>query len=291
MAINKPPGWVANRARTVTGPTIQDWAQTWMSEKGFVTTAQRSTQTTQAPQTTQATQTTQTTQTESSWEKLVPKDFDDTYGQPQETFSARSGLAHRLDKDTSGVMLIALNPGSLVHLLAQFKKRTITKTYQALCHGRFQAKEGIIKAPLGRSSTFKRKAMQVAADGRWAETAYRVIGVYSDLDFDTLPKQVKTAVSKRPGLYSGFSLVECQPKTGRMHQLRVHLQYQGNPIVGDKQYLGKKRARLDKLWCPRHFLHAAKLRLTHPCTEHELEITAPLSPDLKRVLHSLVVME
>jgi 23S rRNA pseudouridine1911/1915/1917 synthase len=175
----------------------------------------------------------------------------------------RPGIVHRLDKDTSGLIVVAKDR-ALQFLQEQFKSRTIKKMYLALVDGIVTPREGIIDAPIGRS-THDRKKMAVTHDGRSARTRYRVIQIYHDPD---------------------LSLVEAYPETGRTHQIRVHLAWFKHPLVGDEVY-GRQHPRVP---CERHFLHAASLTLTLPNGETRT-FTAPLPPDLQRVLDQLTTPE
>ncbi len=267
--IAKPPGWVVNDADTTAAPTVQEW---WR--------AQRAKDSQAFP---------------NDWQEQVPADFDPLYGTPEEIFTQRDGIVHRLDKDTSGVLVLACHPGSLVQLLAQFRLRQTTKTYTALVHGKFQVPSGLIDAPLGRA-TRDRKLFDVRIDGRPAQTKYSVQQEYSQVDanavFAVLTAQQRKGITaaafrKRLSIYQGFSLVECQPLTGRTHQIRVHMAHLQHPLVGDTTYLGRKRQALDPLWCPRHFLHAAKIEVTHPRTREKIIIEASLPADLQQALEYL----
>ncbi len=274
LVVNKPAGLVVNRSDTTSTATLQDW----LLERFGSGQVDKST-----------------------WESLVPSDFTSTYGTPAEIFEERVGVAHRLDKDTSGVLLIAKNPGALVNLLAQFRERKIEKEYLALVHGKVKAPQATLSFPLGRASR-DRKLFAVQADGREAVTQYQVEQLFSGLDIplalaqirasinadESLSKITDTQLIKRLSVYQGFSLVKCWPKTGRTHQIRVHLAHITHPIVGDITYVGKKRQQLDPWWCPRHFLHAQKLTLTHPRTGERMTLTAPLTSDLEQVLELLV---
>jgi len=176
----------------------------------------------------------------------------------------RPGIVHRLDKDTSGLIVVAKNDRALQFLQEQFKSRTIKKMYLALVDGLVTPPEGIIDAPIGRSK-HDRKKMAVTHAGRSARTRYRVIQVYHNPD---------------------LSLVEAYPETGRTHQIRVHLAWLKHPLVGDEVY-GRQHPRVP---CERHFLHAASLTLTLPNGEVRT-FTAPLPPDLQRVLDQLTTPE
>lgn len=175
----------------------------------------------------------------------------------------RPGIVHRLDKDTSGLIVVAKNDVTLRHLQAQFKKRTVGKVYLALVDGQIQPPVALVDAPIGRDPRH-RKRMRVIGGGsarsRTAQTYYQAIKIYGD-----------------------FSLVECRPRTGRTHQIRVHLAYVGYPIVGDRVY-GRRKPTLP---LQRHFLHAAELTFRRPFDNQEITLHAELPPALQDVLDQL----
>lgn len=178
-----------------------------------------------------------------------------------------SGFVHRLDKETSGCLVIAKNPAAFGELQRQFKERTVEKEYTALVHGIVKPSEGTIRVPLARSKTDRRR-FTVSAGGRGAETAYHVAHVYV-----------------REG--KPYSFLTVRPKTGRTHQIRVHLRYIGHPIVADQTYGGGKRAVEDRAWCPRMFLHARKISFIHPVKKTTLTVESSLPEDLRLVLSNL----
>jgi 23S rRNA pseudouridine1911/1915/1917 synthase len=260
LVINKPPGLVVNQADTVAEHTVQSWFSAYMADQPRLTAEQ--------------------------WQPMIPDDYDTEFGSPQEIFDERQGLVHRLDKNTSGVLVLAKHPGSLLLLLKQFKERQTTKKYRALVHGKFQVPEATISEPVGRASR-DRKLFAVRPDGRSAVTRYQVVKEYVDVALDSIAaaQQLKlTEVRRRFSIYQGFSEVLCWPQTGRTHQIRVHMAHLKHPIVGDITYVGRKRQVLDPWWCPRHFLHAEELCLHHPVTNELVTFHAPLSPDLQSVL-------
>lgn len=179
-------------------------------------------------------------------------------------FGRRNGLVHRLDKETSGLLVVAKNPKALANLQTQFKKRQVFKKYLALVRGRIRPSQGVIRAALARRPASQRK-FGVFLGGRPAETNYRV---YQNYTYNLKP----------------FTLLELTPITGRTHQIRVHLKYLGHPIVADVQYAGRKTARADRRWCPRLFLHASRLSFRHPETKKRLSFFSPLPLQLKNVL-------
>jgi len=179
----------------------------------------------------------------------------------------RPGIVHRLDKDTSGLILVAKNDRALRHLQAQFKARTVGKVYVALVEGQIQPPSALIDAPIGRDPR-QRKKMSVilsrtgSVHARPAQTRYRAVTVYDD-----------------------YSLLECELHTGRTHQIRVHLAYIGYPIVGDTIY-GRRRQRIP---LKRHFLHAAELTFRRPSDNEQLTFSTELPPELQVVLDHLEV--
>lgn len=175
----------------------------------------------------------------------------------------RPGIVHRLDKETSGLIVVAKNDRALNHLQDQFRRRSIEKRYIALVEGSIHPAEALIDAPIGRDPR-QRKRMAVirpgtSATSRPAQTRYRALTFYDD-----------------------YTLVECEPLTGRTHQIRVHLAFAGFPIVGDTVY-GRRKQRLK---IRRHFLHAAGLRFAR-LDGVVIDLHAELPPELQSVLATL----
>lgn len=168
--------------------------------------------------------------------------------------SVRPGIVHRLDKNTSGLMVVAKNDAAQMSLSRQIKQRSITKGYLALVAGRLSPERGAIEAPVGRHPK-DRKRMAVVSGGREARTQYRVIKYLN-----------------------GYTLLEAMPETGRTHQIRVHFSAIGHPVLGDPVY-GKKSPLLG-----RQFLHAHRLGFRLPSTGEFVEFRAELPPDLEEVL-------
>ena len=171
--------------------------------------------------------------------------------------AARAGLVHRLDMDTSGVIVIAKTERAHRGLSAQFKARTVRKRYLALVRGLPEPPEAVIEAPIGRDPR-NRKRMAIVEGGRESTTLYR-----------TLTR------------YAGAALLEALPKTGRTHQIRVHLASVGHPVIGDATYGGADDA------IKRHFLHAASLEFEHPATGERVRFEAPMPDDLAGYLETL----
>lgn len=179
----------------------------------------------------------------------------------------RSGIVHRLDKETSGLLIVAKTKEAFEKLQAEFKNREIQKTYIALLHGKVEPKEGRIEATVGRLP-WRRDRFGVLPEGRESVSEYKVLEFY-------------------PGNNAGHSLVEFYPKTGRTHQIRIHAKHIGHAIVADEFYAGRKTARNDRKWCPRLFLHAASIKFIHPVTGKEVEFKSELPDDLQKVLQGL----
>jgi 23S rRNA pseudouridine1911/1915/1917 synthase len=189
----------------------------------------------------------------------------------------RPGIVHRLDKDTSGLIVVAKHDAALRNLQAQFKARTVYKEYLALLEGNLQPPQGRISAPIGRHPN-ERKRMAVFAPGadgassaREAVTVYRVLRLYTG------------AVYGRSTSLATFSLVSAVLHTGRTHQIRVHFAWMKHPVVGDTLY-GFATPRLP---LTRQFLHAHRLRLRLPSTGEEREFVSPLPAELEATLESL----
>jgi 23S rRNA pseudouridine1911/1915/1917 synthase len=178
-------------------------------------------------------------------------------GMPAGADALRPGIVHRLDKDTSGVMVIAKNSRALANLTDQFKARTVTKTYLVLVKGHIAPESGLIEAPIGRDP-HNRKRMAVVGKGRQARTQYRIIR-YID----------------------NYTLLEVRPQTGRTHQIRVHLSAIGYPVVGDTTY----DVRSPHL--ARQFVHSHRLGFRLPSTGEYKEFTSELPADLKQALASI----
>lgn len=179
----------------------------------------------------------------------------------------RAGIVHRLDKDTSGVLVVAKKEEAFYELQAQFKARAVEKEYLGLVHGKVASEKGVIDAPLARNPK-NRMRFAVVEGGRTALTEFAVIKLYRS--------EQET-----------FSSVSISPKTGRTHQVRVHFAALSHPVVSDVLYGGQRRSRKDLKWCPRLFLHAHKLSLKHPESKERVTFDSPLPPELEEVLSEL----
>ena len=184
----------------------------------------------------------------------------------------RPGIVHRLDKDTSGVMVVAKNDEAYHHLIKQFRNRTVEKVYLAIAYGKFNQAEGLIDAAIGRHPKERKRMSTRAKKGRIAITRW-----------------------KRVESLDGFSLLEIYPQTGRTHQIRVHLSSMGHPLLGDPLY-GRK-GRPGSIQDPvlkecvrrinRQALHAHRLAFDHPRTGGRVQFEAPLPQDIQEALEWL----
>ena len=233
MVIEKPAGMVVNRAESVKGETVQD-----LLEKKYEVRSTKS--------------------------EVNDKGFAYQDGE----FYNRSGIVHRIDKETSGLLLIAKTPSAFGNLQEQFKQRVVGKKYRALVHGQVTPDSGEIAVPIGRLP-WNRTHFGVFPGGREARTSYQVAAYYQQ------------------GKQEKFSYLIVSPYTGRTHQIRVHLKYLGHPIVADELYAGRKTSRNDRMWCPRLFLHADYLKFRQPVSGKWIEVTSKLPNELKRVVEQL----
>lgn len=173
---------------------------------------------------------------------------------------ARPGIVHRLDKDTSGVMVVAKSDRAHVSLAKQIKDRTASRRYLAIVYGNIKEEQGVIKAPIGRHPSDRKKMAVTFVNSKEATTKFRVI--------------------ERFGAYT---LVECKLLTGRTHQIRVHMAYIGHSVVGDPKY-GPGRMPFSIIG---QALHSAELKITHPVTADLMVFTAPLPEDMETILKEL----
>ena len=201
----------------------------------------------------------------------------------------RGGVVHRLDKDTSGLLLVAKTQSALETLQLQFKERMVKKEYLCLVHG-FLEGEGVISGAIDRNPRNRQK-FTVLESGRDAKTGYSTISKFKipNSEFDQIFNDLTKIQARKleRTSYNQFTLLTAFPQTGRTHQIRVHLKYLGFPIVGDDKYGGRRTSRLDKRWCPRQFLHAGKISFYHPSDGRLLTFESPLPEDLKKVLDIL----
>ena len=173
----------------------------------------------------------------------------------------RPGIIHRLDRDTSGLLVVARNDAARHHIQAQQQARTMLKVYLAVVEGRFKEPEGAIDAPIARHLT-DRTRMAIVADGRMARTYWRVLEDLGD-----------------------YTLIAARLETGRTHQIRVHFAHKSRPVLGDPLY-GPRKPRAT-FGLTRQFLHAHRLGFVLPATGAWVEFESPLPPDLQAVLEKL----
>jgi len=193
----------------------------------------------------------------------------------------RPGIVHRLDKDTSGTMVVAKNAAALEALAKQFKDRTVRKTYLALVYGELEKDAGTIDLPIGRHPVHRKQMSTTTRKGRRAETSWRV-----------------------REKFKGITLLELTLKTGRTHQIRVHCAAMGHPVVGDPVYCSRKQLKaMDRLFSgksspmvaqlkavSRQMLHAWRLRLTHPSAGEIMTFESPIPTDMETVIEKLRLM-
>jgi len=173
----------------------------------------------------------------------------------------RPGIVHRLDKDTSGVMVVAKTEQAMAELARQFKARETEKEYMAIVRNKPQSRRGRIATKIGRHPIFRKKMAVDVRKGRHAVSYYDVVEAFDRA-----------------------ALVHLRIETGRTHQIRVHMAHLKHPVIGDKLY---SRAHTGSLWADRQMLHAAKLSVAHPNTGERMYFTAPLPDDMEALLAQL----
>jgi len=173
----------------------------------------------------------------------------------------RPGIVHRLDKDTSGVMVCAKNDTAHLDLAEQIRTKTAHRTYWAIVHGNIKEEAGIIKGDIGRHPTDRKKMAIVRENGKPAVTHFKVLERFGE-----------------------YTLVACKLETGRTHQIRVHMTSIGHPLVNDPKYGPKKSSPFA---INGQALHSLQLTLTHPVTKEEMTFTAPLPTDMEKILTGL----
>ncbi len=264
LVIDKPSGVVVNRSESAKGETVQDWAEERLGingaeiDRGPVRSFPPASARLNVP----------------LEQRLRAAGSPSTSATPldiEEEYRSRGGVVHRLDKETSGILLIAKNPQSFLNLKNQFKDRIVEKEYFALAHGEVKPEEGVINVPVGRLP-YNRTKFGVIVGGREAETQYQVLSI-------------KYFVSKNKR--EPLSYLRLNPKTGRTHQIRVHLKYINHPIFADPLYAGRKVGRDDRKYLSRLFLHASKISFNHPVSLKKLTFESPLPKDLQDFLGQL----
>jgi 23S rRNA pseudouridine1911/1915/1917 synthase len=252
LVINKPPGLVVNRAESVKTQTVQDWAESTLSIHPRPSDA--------GPKT--------------PWVAGTPE-------QDRERsivdFYSRAGIVHRIDKETSGILIIAKTIESFIQLQSYFREREIGKTYTAYVHGQLVPSTGEVNVPVGRLP-WNKEQFGVVPGGKESFTAYAVT-------------DVRVINPTAMGAGTKFSVVTLHPKTGRTHQIRVHMKYLGHPLLGDYLYAGRKTSRDDRLWAPRVMLHATDIRFPHPVTGVDVVVHAPIPHDMQQLLDTSSIVQ
>lgn len=235
LIIDKPFGIVVNRSESAKGETVQEWAEKKLQIQNS--------------------------------EFRIQKGANNEEQITNNEFLSRGGVVHRLDKETSGILVIAKNPESFSNLKNQFKERVVEKEYLALSHGEVKPGEGIINIPVGRLP-YNRTKFGVVAGGREAVTNYEVLNYYKFRN-------------------EKLTYLRLIPKTGRTHQIRVHLKYINHPIFADPLYAGRKVGRDDRKYLNRLFLHASKISFNHPVSLKKLTFESHLPEELANFLSKL----
>ena len=178
----------------------------------------------------------------------------------------RPGVVHRLDKETSGVMIVAVDDTAYYNLVEQFRRRAITRRYAALIYGSMKGEKGEIKSKIGRSASDRKKMSTRSRSGKEAITRWKVLQKYH-----------------------GATMVDVKLSTGRTHQIRVHFAAEGHPVLGDRTYgrIKEIRAQRQSIHFPRQMLHAAVLGFTHPSTGKYMEFSSSLPADMQTVIKEL----
>lgn len=171
----------------------------------------------------------------------------------------RPGIVHRIDKDTTGLLIVAKNDQAHLSLSKQLQDKTVNRLYYALVHGTFSHDYGVIDAPIGRDETDRQKMAVTEKNSKPARTHFRVIERFAN-----------------------YTLVECRLETGRTHQIRVHMRYIEHPLVGDEKYGYRKTMKVGG-----QLLHAHQLEFIHPRTKEKIVVEAPLPADFTMVLEQL----
>lgn len=204
----------------------------------------------------------------------------------------RAGIVHRLDRETSGLLVVAKTLDAFENLQSQFKDREVNKKYLTLVHGRFSQKEGFVEARIRRIGKFGRfgVAQKRDVEGKEARTDFVVDGEYTVSD--KILENSFEGLSKGRARYlvanaKDYSFLSVFPKSGRTHQIRVHLKSIGHPVVSDMIYGPGKLLKFDMSWCARLFLHAAAISFEHPHNKKEVKFEVDLPKDLKDAMLNL----
>lgn len=249
LAIEKPAGVVVNNAVSVgDAETVEDWAR----EK-----IKNSARGGQAP-------------------SKIKND--------ESEYFKRAGIVHRLDKETSGILLIAKNESVFLSLQDAFKNHEIHKKYASLVHG-LTEKEGLLDFNIVRHG--KKGKFVVGPGGKNSLTEFKLIKNYkfNDLALNDFKRKNFERLNAKYDL-ENYSLVDVKIYTGRTHQIRVHFAHIKHPVVGDELYGFHKMIKFERVWCPRQFLHAKELSLIHPVTKKEICLKSGLPEDLGWIIRT-----
>ncbi|MBI2327341.1 RluA family pseudouridine synthase [Candidatus Curtissbacteria bacterium] len=266
LVVDKPAGVVVNRAGTIKEETVQDW---------------------------------------------LAENFQFSIFNFQ---NSRHGIVHRLDRETSGLLLVAKTQKAFDFLQKEFRERQVKKEYIALVHGKVKEREGSIEAKIGRIGKFGKfgvikeryhnvrvsgwgvdgRRITITSDrGKESKTDYKKVSSFQ-FPVSSLEKMVgqftKSRVSYLKHHAVDYTLLNVFPKTGRTHQIRVHLKSIGHPVVSDLIYAPGKLLKFDLMWCPRLFLHASKLVFSHPKSRKKVQFSSDLPNDLKQALSFLTLL-
>lgn len=249
LVIDKAAGIIVNRAQTVKGPTLED---------------------------------------------LLCQYFKKTLPQVDSNIGDRAGIVHRLDRETSGLLIVAKTQKAFENLQNQFKTRTVQKEYIALVHGIISDQTGSISSKIARVGKFGKFGVvdSLSTRGRESQTNFKVEKYLHHLSLEVQPLKEVAQLTKSRIRYLrnhavDYTLLRVFPKTGRTHQIRVHLKSIGHPVVSDTLYAPAKLIKFDLLWCPRLFLHASRLEIIHPTSKKVLEFKSDLPKDLKNAMLNL----
>lgn len=253
LVVNKPAGQVVNRSETTKGPTLQDELFAYFKQ-------------------------------------MLPRGSDPNIGD-------RAGIVHRLDRETSGLLVVAKTKKSFCELQRQFKDREVKKEYVALAHGKVSQDEGVIDQSILRIGNFGKFSVikKHGQEGKEAVTEFKVGGRY---EIDDISRVIsgdanmgqdftKSRINYLKHHAREYTLLQLFPKTGRTHQIRVHLKSLNHPVVSDLIYAPHKLLQFDLSWCPRLFLHAVAIEFVHPKTKKRVNFNANLPQELRDAQQNL----
>lgn len=240
---------------------------------------------------------------ETTREPTLQDDLADYFGLGESLgIGDRAGIVHRLDRETSGLLVVAKTQKAFDFLQRQFAERRVAKEYVALVHGLVKDQAGSIESRIARVGKFGkfgiaegRPSNTFVTEGKEAVTDYKVVKYFQHKFFrGPTPKGVgplegitKSRINYLKQNARNYTLLRLFPKTGRTHQIRVHLKSIGHPVVSDLIYDPRRLLQFDLSWCPRLFLHASRLEFEHPGTKKRVTFESDLPKDLKNAILSL----